>query len=282
MASASKQTAVKAKSARKVNKPAQVLSLSHPLVRECRMTVQRALDGKAAMQKLAQTADDKQDVKLLQSRLAQYDAQVSLARSALVKITGNKPLRITLPVSFTMSTNSSGLLTAVLNVDPTAAVEFTTLAALFDEYKCLGGQLRFNITAVSPSYSGTAPSADNCMAVVAFDPAEGAPLTSVRNGTELAHHKLYGTMATNNATGVSYSSFKHDPLSFQYRVPSGITEGVVSNVQYLTGGGWYPTISTATTMYWGYIKTYTQTSYTAATVAVAGVHYYDLEFRCRT
>ncbi len=255
--------------------------LSHPVLRNCIQVVAKARDQASKIDNLAkfESTDVKFDPKVLKLGI---DRQVHMARDAMARVSGNRPLVIKLPISVTMSVATSGVLAAALPIDVTASTEFTSLAALFDEYKLLSGDIRFNVTAYNTGV-GTTADADKGMMVMGYDPAEGSPLTSVRNGCELSHHALYGSMATNGSAAVQFSTAAGHPHRFSFYPPKGVLAAINSNVQYLAADEWVPTTSSQTNLYWGYLKTYFQTSYSGTTQnALVGILTLDVAFRCRT
>lgn len=257
------------------------MSLDHPTLKTCVGVIKKCQAQTARIGTLAKidTPDIKFDAAPLRASL---DQQIKLARETIVSVTGYRPVEITLPVSYSMAVNTSGVLAAVFPMDPTAASEFSSLAALFDEYKLISASFKFNF-ACNNTATGTAATNDNVMAVIAFDPAEGTPLTSVRNGTELWNHKLFGSPASNGTLATQFSRSNGEPHSMEYKPPHGVLAAINSNVQYAAAGEWVPTISTQNVLYWGYKKTYYQTSYTGTTQnALCGICYYRLAFRSRS
>lgn len=186
-----------------------------------------------------------------------------------------KPVKITLPYSFDFTCGVTGVTDVALAIAPSSnSTEWNAMIALFDEYKVTGGCLEFGMD----SRAHTTASHNGRNFVVAYDPVDNTPLTSVRQGCELAQHKLLNasliTAGTPDVFG--YLTKGGDPHRFRFVVPKDVT--LTNSASVGGGGGW---VSTASTIVFGYLKPYSVFGQTSAVICVSGIVYVDMELRYR-
>jgi hypothetical protein len=274
------------------------LGLVHPILQE-------AASINAARQVLARYPGDTKDSKgdPLESRAAANAAQLKLVKSNLASMYGTKAVPFRLAISFGI--NSSGVTTSpapfaaytradgVLGITPTVSVEWPDMMALFDEFRVVKGKMLFNNTFTSPEMTpGLGVSltlAPDLAMVLAFDPADGVNLTSLRNGCEIEQHKMFGSVVTDNrvssfSTRVQYERTDARPLEFDFHIPKGDAIFPASGLVSAADGVWLPTATSVTSVvYTGYIKQFSQTNLTTAvSLCSFGVLYLDILVRCRS
>jgi hypothetical protein len=210
--------------------------------------------------------------------------ELATARSALASVYGKRavPFRITLSQTFT---TTAGVLNGPYPMLISAAPEFATLALLFDEWRPENGHYDF-----TPQYSAIAVLSGNaCALVLAFDPADGAVLNSVREGAELQQHCLYRPVLDVGPTGtVVTTSFRtkggDSMLRFPYTLRDVGLESIAAAGTVEILNGWRPTKATGATTnaLIGYTKIYAECASPLNGVAVAGVWYHNMLLRSRT
>jgi hypothetical protein len=217
--------------------------------------------------------DDGKDAKVVKSdstRLLEQD--IAILKTSIGRAFGNKSVRITLSCPFELaSTVTSGVVNTVVTVRPSFSAEFSSLAALFEEYKALGGTVHFyNALRSAYAIGVTATSLNTAFLGICYD-TTSAVLTSVSSATEYQQHGLY----LNGGQSGSPLVNRPVPELFHFKIPDGIELG---GSAYLSGT-WVPTTVTAAD--WGYIKSYSVGTEVVALVTVAGVIRLDTEFRMR-
>lgn len=188
-----------------------------------------------------------------------------------------KPVKFVLPVSFSAVNTSASLCAGVYKVDVTNSSEWSSLSALYDEYRFLEGKLAFMIC--TPTTIGAVPT--DSMPVLCFDPVDATALTGVRNGCEFAQHKLY---ACPNVSGNGGSVTDGKPLIFRWRCGPATNALSIDNTGLVssTPGAWKKLpVAGSNYAYDGSIKTYWTNSAANGAAAIAGILYLTVEFRCR-
>jgi len=195
-------------------------------------------------------------------------------RSMMREGMGYRPMRIVLTIPFQLTTTvTSGVLNGNVSVVPGTSTEFASLATIFDEYKCIGGDVVFaNYIRASYAFGVTGSTLNTSAMVLVYD-TDSTALTSVLNGTEFMNHKLY--RIGQQAGGVQ--SFKETFENFAFKVPPGI--GVDTVTPIVESGEWVPTTNTSSTF--GFVKTYCVTTEVVALAVVSGYMKMECEFRCR-
>ncbi len=216
---------------------------------------------------------DGKDVKVEKSdttRLLEADlGAIKMAIGARFK---HEAVRIRLTVPFTLtSTVTTGVVNTVISIRPSFSGEFSSLAALFEEYKCVGGVVHFMNYLRAPYLIGSASATLNgAMLALCFD-TTNAVLTSVSSATEYEQH----TTVLNGAQAGSPLVDIKTPHQFHFRVPEGIELGGTA----YNASTWVPTTVTAADF--GYIKSYSVGTEVVALDSVIGYIRLDCEFRMR-
>lgn len=231
--------------------------------------------------------DDVSDVKDVKASVPPSASTVKkLMGRGVGRSLGIKPMRARIPYSFQMSSSVTGLVNSVLAVTADAnTTEWAAFQTLYDEYRVLGGEVKFFIQAQTPPASALAPSVDNAFVMV-WDPVDAAALTGVRNGCEATYHTLIVPQATSagtnsNAIVMSYGHANGKPYVLRWKT-SGVKDlAITSGAIVQSPGQWKNLNSAGNNNADGTLKVYTQTDYAAVTGCVIGIHYVDLEFRVR-
>jgi len=224
--------------------------------------------------------DSKIDLKNMDDQIAVLKKELELAVGALRAGLGNKPIRIRLSAELLITTTvTSGVTNTIQNggtssLSPTNCTEWSTMAALFEEYKCLGGEARF--VYCNPSVGSTPPTVvANNLPVIAYDADDNTQATSSILLTQTAQHEVLGsimgpTLSTPTTAGT------HVDHRFRWRTPRGTAVGggttATPGTEWIAVSGAQPA---------GYIKFYHVGTTVTAITTGAGFMYYDLEFRCR-
>jgi hypothetical protein len=223
--------------------------------------------------------DDKQDLTAIQKEVDQLQKELQLAVGAFRAGLGDRPIRMKLSAAFAITTTvTSGVTNTVTiatisnAINPSFATEWSSLSALFEEYRIFGGHCKFNyinrIESISASInSGTIP----CMA---YDADDATSATSTLLLTQTAQHRLYSTWVGTATQAVAPAAgITHE---FSFHIPKGdATGGSGTNIP---GTQWNPVAAVTTH---GYLKFFHQAAVVTAIDTGAGIIYYDLEFRCR-
>lgn len=212
--------------------------------------------------------------------------EVSLAVTAMRAGLGNRPIRMRLSTPFTIATTvTSGVTNTVAigggtnALDPTTMSEWSTMVALFEQYKVLGGEMVFNY--VNPTTDGdkTVSLQANSIPIMAFDADDNAAATGVNSLAVCAQHRLLSSISGGFTTGTARTcGFTEMRLhSFRWREPRGVADhgsgGPDAGTQWIVCAGAEPA---------GYIKFYHVGSVITSTFTGWGICYMDFEFRCRS
>ena len=250
----------------------QILKNLAPTV--CALTAARK---KAALGKSGyfDAKDVKTDLVALQKEVDQLEKEFALLKNTLRAGLGDRPIRMRLTASFVITTTvTTGVTnTVVINgsankLDPSLTTEWSTMAALFDEYKCLGGEVVV-VYANTISVGGSNAVTSNSLPVMAYDPDSSSPAASSLVLTQMSQHKILPNITTGLGNGPNHR--------FRWHVPRGTTIGA--------GSGGYPGtewIVTGVSQGAGYLLFYHVGAGITAIDNGAGVVYFDLEFRCRS
>ncbi len=216
--------------------------------------------------------------------------ELQLAVAAVKAGLGDRPIRMRLSVPFVITTTvTTGVTNTVTvgggnnRVKPSDANEWSTCAALFEEYKMLGGEAVFGYANPVVLYAAGAFSnqtANNMLPTIAYDADDSTAATGVNSLTQLAQHEvLYPLMHGDevvSATGVSATFGPREGCThrFKFHIPRGnLTDGTNS-----AGTQW---VAVPDAVPHGYLKFYHVGLCAAAKDTGAGILYYDVEFRCR-
>jgi hypothetical protein len=201
-----------------------------------------------------------------------------------------KPLRLTIPYSFSQTAASTGIVNSVtvLQVDSNTT-EWAAAIALYTQFKVHGGVVKYFLVSPSQAQPSGGLSPDNAF-TMCYDPANSTALSSVRQGCESTYHDLRVPSYTTNtaATGPNpggtavwgYHSANGKPytLKFQCKGAMQIVSGAVNE----TPGMWQACASSGSNPGQGFIKSYGQfATNTGNYTAVCGFIFVDVEFRNR-
>lgn len=225
---------------------------------------------------------DPGDMLQMSKEIELLENELKLANTALKQGLGDRPIRMRISTSFVITTTVTSGVTNTVNInasgnaslDPSKCTEWSALAGLFDEYKCLGGECQFlyhnevdaNVAVVS----------DN-LPVIGYDVDQNTPSSALAL-TQLSQHRVLAPPVYNygGAAGATAPAggTKH---SFGWHVPRGTALYGSANT-LAPGTEW---VATAGVVAAGYIVFYHLGKFVTAVNTGAGFIYFDLEFRCR-
>lgn len=198
---------------------------------------------------------------------------------------GLKPLRLRMPYSFTMSCAVGGVAATNLAVMADAnAAEWAGVLALYDEYRVMGGLVKFGMTYQAPAGS---TSVDAIFCALGYDPVDGSNPTGVRSVCELSQHVLLAAQSTSvvtNSTAVaqSFGCANSKPHTLRWRTPPVQNMAITSTGTLAASAGQWKKMNNSTTNNPdGYLKFYGVSDFAAIAAVVVGIVYLDVEFRSR-
>lgn len=199
-------------------------------------------------------------------------SQLETARQMIRNGLGNKPIAINLTfdcsTSMFLSVVTTGIVAKVQTLVGSLGNEWSSLAALFDEYKMNAAHVAFQTLYVAGS------GACDGMLGIAYDPTDSTALTGTIKVTEYAQHRIYAPGVITYAGG-QYPQLQ--PASFEARMPKGLNLVLASSAP-IVEGEW---TGTAIPGVYGYLKTYWSPNTAVATNTANGICTMRCEFRCR-
>jgi hypothetical protein len=207
-----------------------------------------------------------------------------LVRSALsARVTsrggGKKDdLSISLYYLVSASTTAGAAYSTVFSIAPGSSSEFSSLAALYDEYICDGGDMQFQYRLGVAYTTNTGPD----FPVWAYDPLDATALGSVVNGMQHKQHILTAGPGI-NVTAVGHfdapqAVTKNGLFRFRWRTPPGVARRTTPTVQF--GHEWADTADN--TAVFGYLKPYLPVLGATGTYQFTTYLTLHCRFRCRS
>jgi len=221
--------------------------------------------------------DQKTDPKPLLMEVDLLKKEVLMAKEAILATLGEKPIRIRLSIGVVLTaTVTTGVVSTVViggansSLDPSVCTEWSTMAALFDVYKCHGGEVV--LAYVNPIPVGTAAVATaDAQPVIGYDP-ETVTAANTLAVTQLAQHKLLEPLIQFSSLTVACPA--SGPVHrFRWR---NSTLGTVGNIA--SSSSW--NLVTAPVSAGRLLFYHVGNTVTAINVG-SGIIYFDLEFRSR-
>jgi hypothetical protein len=219
-----------------------------------------------------------------------YDSELKFARGAIGQMFGMKPIPFNLPTPANfVSTVTTGVVSATFPMDASQATEWSSLAALFDEYKFVGGVYHFWVN--SPTLISTMGTSGNIGAdsvlFLGFDPSDNTAASSTGNIAMLEQHKGYyprpiatsASPTANTYAGV-FNCVNGKPLVFEWKV--GCAAEFTGNGGAVGPGQWKATAGNVSSFPDGTIKPYWASGNALATTVINGMFYWHIHFRMRT
>jgi hypothetical protein len=202
--------------------------------------------------------------------IAEVDRSIQLMKEAARSVlAGDRKLLISLPALTSFNLNGSGVSNGVFLLDPSGLGEFSSIAAIFDEYRvtgCLVDSLMCN--------GATAATGVDPWHAVCYDPADSSPMTSVTSVLQHEQHILQNFAV---ASG-SYAVVNDRTKRWMVEVPHGVLSNGVTGVG---ASNWQPTNSGTSFLPYGFFKAY-GTSSNVSQIACSQIWYMHVEFRIRT
>jgi len=234
----------------------------------------------------SQDDDKKTDSKVV----PQPSTTVSKTLKNLLKGTGKgkrgklNNLRTQIWLAFDNASSSATVLNTIINVRPSASGEFTSFAALFDEFRVHGGAVHFSTWA-----TGQTNLIVDVHGVLVYDPDDNTAYTSVT--TALAASQKFGpfviTAVTDSSvagstarTAAPLPTSRTGCFVFKFKCSPG-SHSTTGNSQQVVTGNWCSTNITNTQGDYGYIKPCIDAAGSTVT-DMKGYLMMDVEFRSRT
>jgi hypothetical protein len=201
--------------------------------------------------------------------------ELSLLSQSVRTSVGARPMRVTIRIPFTLTaTVTTGVVNSTVSIIPGSSGEFSSLAGIFNEYKCLSGEVQFaHFIRASYAIGVTAATLNTSALALCYD-ADSTALTSVVNATEYAQHALF---PLGQQGGSITTTCDRHLFTYGFRVTPGVGVDTVSGS--VESGAWAPTSSTTTTF--GFIKSYCVATEVVALAVAQGVVHLHCEFRIR-
>jgi hypothetical protein len=215
---------------------------------------------------------------------SEFKALASTSKETLSSMFGSRAIPFSLPVTTAFaSTVTTGILNANLPMDVTSSPEFASLAALFDEYRFVGGRIKYSIVApTSTVVLGTSSLTVNAMFGIGFDGADNTAPTDIKDIAQLEYHQLHAPrMVSTPTVGTYVGVYGADSDNHPYRFDWKVEPLYTGNGGAVGPGMWKSTQGNVTNFPDGSLKTYYQTGATIAVNAMVGVMYWNVHFRCR-
>lgn len=215
-----------------------------------------------------------------------YDSELKVARATLASVYGTKPVSFKLPVTTTLSTViTTGLASTPLPILITDSPEFTSLAALFDEYRFTRGEFLYTMNVPTPTIVlGTSSISGASHAAIGFDASDATAATNVRDILQLQYHSQQFPRIVPTPTAGTYVGVygKQDNSPYVLKWSYAHTDTVTGNGGVVAPGMWKSTQGNVSTYPDGSLKPFYVTGETTVKPAFEGVQYWFVEFRCRT
>lgn len=218
-----------------------------------------------------------------------YDSELKMARAAIGQMLGTKAIPFILPVPIAfVSTVTTGLVTTVLSLAPDLATEWSSLAAIFDEYRAIGGRYDFYISCVTtPTVMGTSGLSTGGIASLCYDPSDATAVSGNAQVAQHEQHKMYyprllatSASATANSYVGCFNNTNGKPLEFHWK--TGQCATFSGNGGAIGVGMWKSTQGNVSSFPDGTLKPFWQAGTTLATDIFVGLMYFHFHFRMRT
>jgi len=216
--------------------------------------------------------DSKSD--LPDRELKLIDDEIKLMRDTVRSFRQFSALKITFFSELNNISSGGGNLIMVVNLNPTALSEWTSCAALFDEFRMVGGE--YHYTPFGPVPVPAGGGAYVTKGVMGYDPTDNTAYAAVVSGMQDQQHQMF-TQTIAAANGVStVTTALSRPEVFKWHTPPGV---LVNDA--LSVSNWQPTSTAGGTLLpYGYLKSYS-TGYVATTGVLGGILHWHCEFRIR-
>jgi len=248
----------------------------HPGVRKALARVARCIANPhyKVLSMLKDVPDSKFDGKDSKLDKAVLDLKDDLlaAREMMRAALGNKPITVKIYERYNAVSGVATAFSTVKNLVPGGAGQFSSFAALFDEYKAVAVTTVLRATPQVNSAQTVAP-----MWIACYDWGVAGALTSITSGLSQTNH-MYGIIDLGGNQTMIPNGNKHGFAELDARIP----EGVMADVGIITdlmSGLWVPTSDNAAIV--GYMKPYIDAAGGAGVTSLTGFIGYEVEFRCR-
>jgi len=208
----------------------------------------------------------------------------AFARGAIGQNLGLKPIAMVLPVTTTFAaTVTTGIVNSILNVAVSDSPEWTSIQALFDEYKFHKGVFRYDVIAPTNTIVlGTSSIGTSAACGIGYDPADNTAATDIRDILQLSQHKqLFPRIIATPTVGTYVGVFGRndcEPNVFKFKVED---VAIVTNSGGTGAVGMWKSTQLASFTD-GYLKPYYLSGHSTAVNAIIGTLYYHVSLRSRT
>jgi len=182
---------------------------------------------------------------------------------------GSKAFPIKLVINGSTSSGSNANNVFAVAVQPSASSEFSSLAALFNEFRVKSCTIMF-LTAVTP---GTTSNATFCG--VAYDPINSSSLVGVQSALEYSSNKVWVVGTSTFPAAVDASGF----YKFSPRLPPGDLSANLPSTVVVARDQWTPTSSSGSAC--GYCKFFVPALGAGVTSMITWFMTINCEFRVR-
>jgi len=216
----------------------------------------------------------KVDRKSLDSTVADCDKLIAAYRAELAGYMKGKPLSISLPRAldaYAIATVTTGVVSNVVAIAASDLAEWSTMVALFEEYKMSGLSIHHNSVAQGPAGATTA---SGLFRTSVADPGDGTALTSTLQAVQ------YGFKEVEPLGFASAAVVNHGRV-WNVHLPRG-NMFTNAGALYAAQDEWLPVNATVSTLpVYCYIKHYWVGSTVTAVAVDSAIMYYHVHFRSR-
>lgn len=226
----------------------------------------------AAKNSYFDTKDVKSDLPDREIKL--IDDEIKLMRETVRSFRQFSSLKITFFSEVLYTASAAGILNSILSLNPSTLSEFTSCAALFDEFRMVGGE--YHYTPFGPVTVGVAGAPINSKGVFGYDPSDNTAYAAVVSGMQDQQHQMFSQCVAAANTVSTVTTVFGRPEVFKWHTPSGVLVN-----DSLSVSNWQPTGTAGGALLpYGYLKTYS-TGWNASAGVIGGIMHWHCEFRIR-
>lgn len=210
----------------------------------------------------------------VKDRLVKLDSQIDQLKESFRVMFGTGTFKIRLPQAvdaYMIATVTSGVVSNVVTVVPSGASEWSSIAALFDEYRQMGVTVIHKnpliINTLGSAYGG---SVSTTYRVTAADPTDSTALASVVAGVQQGVHEVLSLAHGALSTPVPTVTWHIDLPKGEMFAGSGTLQSAQKTWTQVNLPVTYCSL-----------KHYTVQAVTTASIVESALLYHDLEFRLR-
>jgi len=224
------------------------------------------------------------DAKIAAADLAAAEAELKSVITVLRQGIGYEPISLVLPVGLAIPNTAANLSQFVTNVDVTACPEWSSLQALFDEYRWCGADVKLVVNSTATANVGI----NTGMFGIAYAPTDAAVPSSISTIAQENHHRIFAMPSLGGSTvttvGAVSSYSKNEPFDFHFRVKNmeALTVSSTGAISYSPGTWKNLPSGGANAAFDGTFKYYWENGVNSTSNGIASqLAYYHIEFRSR-